>query len=76
MFGSSENPVVRNVCKSLKTNGVSHEEYTAQTMMRRYPKQLTLPANHVGVLENDGGILKAAKAVQTFQVDLSMSDLF
>ena len=68
VFGPDKNPAVRKVCESLKANGVTHDVYSADETMKRYPDQLTLPSDHIGVFERDGGILQASKAVQTFQV--------
>ena len=68
MFGPDKNPAIRNVCESLKANDVAHDIYSADETVSRYPDQLELPSDHIGVFEKDGGILQASKAVQTFQV--------
>ncbi len=33
-----------------------------------YSKQLSLPDDYIGVLEHDGGLLRASRAIQAFQV--------
>ena len=67
LYCGAENDV-RPVINSLTVHGVKHEVLRGAEVNVKYNEQLNVPDDDVCVLEDDGGILMASKAISTFQV--------
>ena len=65
LFGDK---AVTDFATSLKISNAPHQVMSGREANERYPQQLKLPDNYTCVLEEDGGLLQAAKAVATLQV--------
>ena len=59
---------VTDYIKSLASSSLPHEVFSGEEANRRYPHELKLPARTVCVLEENGGIIFASKALAAFQV--------
>ena len=70
MLGPEGSRKVNYVATSLSTHGVAHQVFSGSEANSRYPQQLNLPENYKCVFEEDGGILRASKAVAALQVAL------
>ena len=63
---------MNSVATSLSTHGVAHQVFSGSEANSRYPQQLNLPENYKCVFEEDGGILRASKAVAALQARHSL----
>ena len=61
---------IQDYIQSMEDNGVSHRIMTAKEVNDEYKDQLKLPDEYLCVSEEDGGILRASKAVATLQVQM------
>ena len=74
MFGSRDSKgglneaSVEYYIQSLKDNSVSHKVMSPNEVNDSYNDQLKLPEDYLCVFEEDGGTLRASKAVTTLQV--------
>ena len=68
--GSLKGSSVADYIQSMEDNGVSHRVMTAKEVNDDYNDQLKLPDDYLCVSEEDGGILRASKAVDTLQVQM------
>ena len=70
MLGDQSDPDPEFQCylDSMKECGVPYVIYTASEANKKYSNQLKLPESFSCVIEHDGGILKADKALATLQV--------
>ena len=68
MFGEADSPDVQSYIDSMRECEVSHEVLSGKEANRRYPHQLKLPDSYSCVFEEDGGILRANKALAALQV--------
>ena len=66
MFGETDN--IQAYIDSMKGCGVPYEAFSGKEANRRYPHQLKLPDNYSCVFEDDGGILRANRALAALQV--------
>ena len=57
-----------SVIDALTDNAIPHKVMSGAEANARYPDQLKLPDRYVCAFESSGGILRANKAVSTFQV--------
>ena len=57
-----------SVIDALMDNAIPHEVMSGAEANERYPDQLKLPDRYICAFEGSGGILRANKAVATFQV--------
>ena len=60
-----------SVIDALMDNAIPHEVMSGAEANARYPDQLKLPDGYICAFEGSGGILRANKAVATFQVRTS-----
>ena len=65
MFGNDR---VSEYIDSMKVNNVPHQVMSGREANKRYPQQLKLPEDYLCAFEEDGGILRASKAVAALQV--------
>ncbi|XP_011404967.1 PREDICTED: uncharacterized protein LOC100633392 [Amphimedon queenslandica] len=65
--GSLKGSSVADYIQSMEDNGVSHRVMRAKEVNDEYKDQLKLPDEYLCVSEEDGGILRASKAVDTLQ---------
>ena len=56
---------------AMDTHNIPHDVLSAAEANRRFPDQLNLPDSCVCLLEHEGGVLKASKALATLQVAIS-----
>ena len=59
---------IQGYIQSLKDNSVSHKVMSPKEVNDSYNDQLKLPEDYLCVFEEDGGTLRASKAVTTLQV--------
>ncbi|XP_062588159.1 peroxisomal sarcosine oxidase-like isoform X1 [Saccostrea cucullata] len=64
--GTPDNPFIKGTISSLARHRVNHDVLSYKNLQNRYP-MLSLPPDHVGVLDYSGGVLMADKALQAFQ---------
>ena len=76
VFGPEGSRKVNSVATSLSTHGVAHQVFSGSEANSRYPQQLNLPENYECVFEEDGGILRASKAVAALQARHSLYEWF
>ena len=57
-----------SVIDALRDNDIPHDVMSGAEANARYPDQLKLPNGYICAFEGSGGILRANKAVATFQV--------
>ena len=68
IFGEEKTGLVQRYAKSLEDNSVPHQVMPAREANKKYSDQLQLPEDYLCLTEEDGGILRASKAVATLQV--------
>ena len=68
VFGEPSAQYIHQTIQSLKMANIPHEILSGAETNLRFPQQMKLPANHICVLEEDGGILYAQKALHAMQV--------
>ena len=67
MFGPEGDPFVSGAEECLARHNAPHDKFGVDEQLRRYPK-LSLPSNYRLVLDKTGGVLRADKMLQAFQV--------
>ena len=70
MFGEADNCKLRAYIDSMKGCGIPYETFSGKEATRRYPHQLKLPDNYSCVFDQDGGLLRANRALAALQVCL------
>ena len=60
--------VIQQYAKSIEDNSVPHQVMPASKVNKKYSDLLQLPEDYLCLTEEDGGILRASKAVATLQV--------
>lgn len=68
MFGEKDSSYVLSTAESLRRGHIAHQVFNGEEANQRYSHQLNIPVTSVCVLEEDGGILHAKRALQTVQV--------
>ena len=68
IFGEEKIGLVQRYAKSMEDNLVPHQVMPAREANKKYSDQLQLPEDYLCLTEEDGGILRASKAVATLQV--------
>ncbi|XP_048736822.2 peroxisomal sarcosine oxidase-like [Ostrea edulis] len=64
--GKPDHPFINGTISSLSRHGIKHDVLQCGDLMDRYP-MLSMPSDHIGVLDHSGGVLWADKALQSFQ---------
>ena len=68
IFAEEKIGLVQRYAKSMEDNLVPHQVMPAREANEKYSDQLQLPEDYLCLTEEDGGILRASKAVATLQV--------
>ena len=68
MFGEERAGFVQQYAKLMEDNSVPYQVMPARDANKKYSDQLQLPEDYLCLIEEDGGILRASKAVATLQV--------
>lgn len=75
VFGKKTSSYLEGVVDSVKRGHIAHEVLSADEANRRYPHQLRIPDTHMCILEYDGGLLYAQRALRVFQVIVDLYQL-
>ena len=68
IFAEEKTGLVQRYAKSMEDNSVLHQVMPAREANEKYSDQLQLPEDYLCLIGEDGGILRASKAVATLQV--------
>ena len=68
MFGKKDSSYLQAMADSLRRGHIAHEVLSSDEANEKYSQQLTIPESHTCILEKDGGLLYAQRALSVFQV--------
>ena len=73
VFGDKDDEFVKETESALIRHNVPHDTFMASEQRRRYPNMRT-PDNFGFVLDKSGGVLKADKILQAYQVHVFLNN--